>query len=195
LIDWGTGAWTSPPRSVQRSDHGLRVEAAEGSDFWQRTLYDFQHDDGHALLAPLPPASAVEVSFDLADLTERYDQAGLLVRAGSDHWIKAGVEVSDGVAHVGVVVTNGVSDWSMSPVPEWQGIATLRLSQLRGAAVIRARTDDEGWRTIRVAPMIPGDSLQAGPMLCSPTRAGLHVTFRAWRETSPDVDLHADPPR
>ena len=194
MIDWGAGAWTRPPRSVHRSDRGLCVEAEEGSDFWQRTLYDFRHDDGHALLAPISPISAVEVSFDLAELTERYDQAGLLIRSGPHHWIKAGVEVSDGTAHVGVVVTDGMSDWSMSPVPDWRGIATLRFSELHGAAVIRARTDAVGWRTIRVAPMIPSGQLQGGPMLCAPTRAGLRVTFRAWRETAPDVDLDAEPP-
>jgi regulation of enolase protein 1 (concanavalin A-like superfamily) len=195
LIEWGIGEWTSPPRSLHLTDNGLRVEAEEGSDFWQRTLYGFQHDDGHALLTLFSPDSAVEVSFNLDDLTELYDQAGLLVRAGSDHWIKVGVEMSDGVAHVGVVVTNGASDWSMSPVPEWHGITTLRLSQLRGAAIIRARTDEVGWRTIQVAPMMPVNALQAGPMLCAPTRAGFQVTFLAWRVTAPDVDLHTDPPR
>jgi uncharacterized protein len=192
---WGEGTWTRPPRSIQRSELGLRVEAEEGSDFWQTTLYGFQHDDGHALLAPFPSAGAVEVSFDLADLTDLYDQAGLLLWTGSDQWIKAGVEVSDGIPHLGAVVTNGQSDWSLAPVPDWRGTATLRISELSAAVIIRARTDDIGWRTIRVAPMPLGQSLLAGPMLCAPTRAGLQVTFRSWRTTPPDADLHADPPQ
>ena len=172
------------------------MEAEEGSDFWQQTLYDFCHDDGHALLARFAPDRAVEVSFDLADLTELYDQAGLLVRAGSDQWIKAGVEISDGVAHVGVVVTNGLSDWSMSPVPEWRGIATLRFSQLRGAAVIRARTDDEGWRTIRVALNDPCGLLRfalgrANGVWSDAGRAPSDLSGMA--RTASDANLHWDP--
>ena len=195
MNDWSKGTWTRPPRSLRRVGSTLRVEAEGGSDFWQRTLYGFQHDNGHGLLAPFPPASAVEVSFDLADLTDRYDQAGVLLRAGSDHWIKAGVEVSDGTPHLGEVVTSGMSDWSLAPVPEWKGTATLRISEFSEAVIIRARTDDIGWRTIRVAPMPPRPSLLAGPMLSAPSRAGLQVTFRSWRTTRPDTDLHADPPQ
>jgi uncharacterized protein len=192
--DWREGTWTRLPRSLQRVGSGLRVEAEEGSDFWQGTLYGFQHGDGHALLAPFRPASAVEVAFDLADLTDLYDQAGLILWAASDQWIKVGVEVSDGIPHLCAVVTNGMSDWSLAPVPEWNGAATLRISEFSEAVIIRARTDDIGWRTIRVAPMPPRQSLLAGPMLCAPTRAGLQVTFRSWRTTPPDADLHTDPP-
>jgi len=191
---WGTGVWTRPPRRVRAEGDGLHVEAEEGSDFWLRTLYGFEHDDGHALLASTSPADAVEVSFDLAGLSEQYDQAGLFVRAGPDRWIKAGVEISDGMPHAAVVVTSGASDWSMAPVPAWRGTVTVRFSRLGDAAVLRARTDEEGWRTIRVAPSFGDLPLQAGPMLCAPTRAGLEVTFRSWRHAPADTELHRDPP-
>ena len=173
--------------------HGLRVEAVEGSDFWRQTLYGFVHDDGHALLAPFSAAQAIEVSFEISGLTELYDQAGLLVRAGADMWIKAGIEINDGVPHVGAVVTHGSSDWSLSPVPDWHGVVTIRLSGLGDAAVIRARTGTEPWRTIRVAPLFQDVPLEAGPMLCAPSRSGLVVTFRDWHQGPPDLDLHSDP--
>ena len=92
---WGTGVWTRPPRRVRAEGDGLHVEAEEGSDFWLRTLYGFEHDDGHALLASTSPAAAVEVSFDLAGLSEQYDQAAVAGEEGfhknqwsvvSDQW-------------------------------------------------------------------------------------------------------------
>jgi regulation of enolase protein 1 (concanavalin A-like superfamily) len=192
--EWTIGTWTAAPRAVRSDGNSLEVEAVKGSDFWRHTLYGFVHDDGHALLAPFAPSQAIEVAFELSGLTDLYDQAGLLVRAGADHWIKAGIEINDGVPHVGAVVTHGWSDWSLSPVPEWQGVVTIRLSVLGDGAVIRARTEGEGWRTIRVARMFEGVPLQAGPMLCAPSRSGLVVTFRDWRQAPPDLDLHTDPP-
>ena len=193
--DWAAGKWTTAPVGVEATSDGLRVEAASGSDFWRETFYGFVHDKGHALLAPLPPGRALEVSFDLGGLTELYDQAGLFVCAGPETWLKAGVEINDGVPHVAAVVTDATSDWSLSPVPDWGGTVTVRMSPVGNAAVIRARTETAPWRTIRVAPNIASDALSGGPMVCSPTRSGLIVTFRHWRDTAPDVDLHTDPPR
>jgi regulation of enolase protein 1 (concanavalin A-like superfamily) len=192
--NWTSGTWTTAPVAMRPAGGGIEVEAVNGSDFWQDTLYGFVHNNGHALLAPFSRRHAIEVSFDLSSLTDLYDQAGLFVRAGADEWIKAGVEFNDGVPHVGAVVTRGSSDWSLSPVPGWRGVVTIRLSPMGDAAVIRARSDTEGWRTIRVAPLFGKSPLEAGPMLCAPSRSGLVVTFRDWRQVPPDVDLHADPP-
>lgn len=97
----------------------LLVEAAEGSDLWRTTWYGFVHDSGHALLAAFPDGTAAEVSF-VADFSAQFDQAGLLVRADAERWVKAGVELSDGVLQLGAVVTREVSDWSVAPVPHWR---------------------------------------------------------------------------
>jgi regulation of enolase protein 1 (concanavalin A-like superfamily) len=196
--DWTSGTWTSPPVAVRAAGDGLEVEAVNGSDFWQHTAYGFVHDNGHALLAPFSRSHAVEVSFDLSSLTGLFDQAGLFIcaagAAGADQWIKAGIEVVDDVPHVGAVVTHESSDWSLAPVPDWRGVVTIRLSPMGDGAVIRARTETEGWRTIRVAPLFGDVALEAGPLICAPSRAGLVVTFRDWRLAAPDVDVHADPP-
>lgn len=113
------GKWTKEPVAARMDGDRFVVEAREGSDFWENTFYGFCHRDGHAMLAPWDGTEAIEVSFDLSSFTELYDQAGLMLWYGEDQWIKAGVEVNDGVAHVGAVVTDTYSDWSLSPVPEW----------------------------------------------------------------------------
>ncbi|ASA22137.1 DUF1349 domain-containing protein [Paenibacillus donghaensis] len=195
-VDWSKGKWSHEPvSSTVEADSKLRVEAVESSDYWQKTMYGFQHDNGHSLLAAWEDDKAVEVSFSLDGFTELYDQAGLMLWLDDTHWIKAGVELNDGVPHIGAVVTHEYSDWSLSPVPEWTGEeVTLRASQMNDAVILRARTRNHPWRTIRVARFPYETGKQAGPFLCAPTRSGFKVTFTRWVCTSPDQDIHVDPP-
>src|SRR5215207_586083 len=171
---WDDGRWTREPVASRVDGDTLTARAAEGSDWWRTTHYGFVHDDGHGLLDGWPADAAVEVSFDSSTLTGLYDQAGLVVWIDDARWAKAGLEVSDGVLHLGAVVTDGVSDWSLAPVPEWAGeVVTVRASRsgIAGDAItLRARTATSGWRTLRVAPL-DARAASAGPMLCAPLRA------------------------
>lgn len=196
-VDWSAGRWTREPVSSRLEGGDLVVGAAEGSDFWRTTHYGFVHDDGHGLLAEWPADAAVEVTFDASTLTGLYDQAGILLFVGEKQWVKAGLEVSDGVLQLGAVVTNGVSDWSMAPVPDWANqFVTIRASrsgELGDDITLRARSETSGWRTLRVAPF-PAAAASAGPMVCAPMRGDLKVRFTAWALAPEDADLHEDPP-
>jgi regulation of enolase protein 1 (concanavalin A-like superfamily) len=120
LVDWSRGTWRNPPAAAVRAGDDLLVTAASGSDAWRHTSYGFVHDSAHALLTPMTVDSAMEVEF-LQDLTAQFDQAGIWLHLSPTHWVKAGVELSDGLAQVGAVVTHDRSDWSVAPVPEWTG--------------------------------------------------------------------------
>lgn len=195
FIEWQNGVWSNEPVSSRTADGQFVVEAEEGSDYWEKTMYGFQHDNGHALLAPWDQAEAVEISFALDGFTELYDQAGIMLWHSGEQWIKAGIELNDGVPHIGAVVTDGYSDWSLSPVPEWTGeVITLRASRIMDAVILRARTENHPWRTIRVARFPYETGSEAGPFLCAPTRAGFQVTFIRWAASAPDTDVHTDPP-
>jgi regulation of enolase protein 1 (concanavalin A-like superfamily) len=188
--DWSRGRWRNPPVGVVVDGRTLQVTAAENSDAWRHTSYGFVHDSAHALLAPLPAEGAMEVSF-LLDYTEQFDQAGIYLHVSESVWIKAGVEVSDGIPQVGAVVTHGVSDWSVAPVPEWiDREITVRLSRAGNAVTIRARAGNEPFRLIRVAPLGETASAEAGPFCASPTRANLTTTFTRWVRTNADTTLH-----
>lgn len=195
FIEWQDGVWSNEPVSSGNANGQFVVEAAEGSDYWEKTMYGFQHDNGHALFAPWDKAEALEISFALDGFTELYDQAGIMLWHSGEQWIKAGIELNDGVPHIGAVVTDSYSDWSLSPVPEWKGeVITLRASRMMDAVILRARTENHPWRTIRVARFPYETGCQAGPFLCAPTRAGFQVTFTRWAATVPDADVHTDPP-
>jgi regulation of enolase protein 1 (concanavalin A-like superfamily) len=185
---WTDGTWSSAPVAAVEDGPDLLVTAVEGSDAWRHTAYGFVHDDAHALLAPLD--GAVEVTFDV-DFDQQFDQAGLMLRADAETWLKSGVEFSDGAPQLGAVVTLGRSDWSVAPVPGWAGRrVTVRASRSGDAVTVRARVDDEPFRLVRVAAFPEGVAVQAGPYCCAPTRAGLVVRVRRWATGPADVALH-----
>ncbi|MFQ1002840.1 DUF1349 domain-containing protein [Modestobacter sp. SSW1-42] len=187
---WSAGTWTATPADVREEDGDLLVTAVEGSDAWRHTSYGFVHDSAHALLAPLADPGAVEVTFDL-DYGQQFDQAGLVLRADAETWVKAGVEFADGAPSVGAVVTLGRSDWSVAPVPQWAGRrVTVRASRSGDAVTVRARADDEPFQLVRVAAFPAGTPVAAGPYCCAPTRAGLVVRFRRWATGPADAALH-----
>lgn len=192
-LGWDDGRWLHPPVRVDRTAEGhLLVEPGPETDMWRHTSYGFVHDNGPALLAPLPGGSAVEVSF-LLDYTAQFDQAGVLVHVDERNWVKTGVELSDGLPQLGAVVTRELSDWSLAPVPEWTGReVTVRVSRSGDALTVRARVDDEPWRLVRLAPLPPTAAASAGPFCCSPSRAGLTVRFTGWRSGPADAALHPD---
>lgn len=190
---WSEGTWTNEPAHVVVDSDGMRVTAHKGSDAWRITSYDFVHDSEHALLAPLPPETAMEVQFRL-DFSEQFDQAGIFVRIDAETWIKAGIEVSDGESSLGAVVTRGTSDWSLRPVDDWSGhLVTVRGSRSGNALTVRARVEDGPWQLVRVAPVDPQATMTAGPYCCAPLSADLTVHFTSWRSGPADTGLHPDP--
>ncbi len=189
-VPWTVGSWNHSPVSAREDGDDLLVEAVEGSDAWRTTSYGFVHDTEHALLAPLPQDAAVEVDF-VAAFESQFDQAGLFLSVRDDCWVKAGVEFADGTPQVGAVVTNPFSDWSVAPVPEWlDRTVTIRASRSGDAVTLRARVDGGDIRLVRVLPLAADAEVQAGPMLCAPTRAGLVVRFTGWRTGPADGALH-----
>ena len=189
-LPWSAGEWTHLPLSATEQGDDLLVTAAEGSDAWRTTSYGFIHDSEHALLAPFPPDSAMEVEFT-ASFSSQFDQAGIFVSVSPERWVKTGVEFADQRLHIGAVVTDGRSDWSLSPVPDWmRKRVLLRVSWIGDALTVRAKPERGGFQLVRVLPFEPSLNVFAGPYVCAPTRAGLTVRFHAWRTTEPDSALH-----
>ncbi|WP_286175590.1 DUF1349 domain-containing protein [Arthrobacter sp. NEB 688] len=189
-IPWSEGSWTHEPVRAEVDGQDLLVTASEGSDAWRTTSYGFVHDSEHALLRPLDPDRAVEVTFTVA-FTDQFDQAGVFLRASPTQWVKAGVEFVDGVPCVGVVATRDRSDWSAFPVPDWAGRrVTVRASRTGDAVTVRAKVEGEPFVMIRVLPLDEDLAVEAGPFVCAPTRPGLTVRLHAWRVTPADATLH-----
>jgi regulation of enolase protein 1 (concanavalin A-like superfamily) len=192
-IEWHEMEWLNEPPSVRVEREGLVVETGLETDFWRSTSYGFVHHSGHLLAAPMAPESALEVTFKAA-LSEPFDQAGLMLYGSPELWLKTGVERSDGRLYASVVVTVGHSDWSVAALPpraEGRPL-TFRASRVGDAVTVRYRIDEEpAWELLRVAYLPADAEVIAGPMCCSPSRAGLSVRFDSARSGPPDAELHA----
>ena len=100
------------------------------------------------------------------------------MRLSETHWIKAGIEYTDGLAYFSVVVTNDASDWSLVGIPANPDGVSMRLT--RHAETIRVQyldAADGHWKPVRLAYFPPSKSVDVGMMCCSPQREGFEVTF------------------
>ena len=127
--------------------------------------------------------AAIEVTFR-ADFEAQFDQAGLMLRAGPDTWLKTGVELSDGQLYASVVATAGMSDWSVSPLPVDASATplTFRASRKGDAVTVRYRISDEPrWHLLRVAYFPPRSRSWRGPdvLLADARRAQRSLRARA----------------
>lgn len=171
-----TGDWHNTPPQWQLSEDALTLETGSETDFWSETLYGFRRDDGHALLVPVSGDFTAHLTFDGAYET-LYDQAGVMLRQDETHWLKAGIEFSDAVPNMSVVVTRGASDWSTLALPSASGPQRLRLTRIGNAVVVQFRNAANRWQLLRVADFSVGTELLVGPMACSPKRSGFRAVF------------------
>lgn len=198
-IAWESGRWTTHPTAARqragKAGPELYVQPGPYSDAWRTTSYGFVHDNENALVVPFEHGTSVEVVVT-ARFEAQFDQAGLFLTAGPERWVKAGLELSDGVLQVGAVVTHGTSDWSVAPVPQWLGRdVRVRASWGGDAVTIRAGLNATGepLNLVRVLHWDPDLITEAGPYACTPTRGAddpLVVRFIEWSMGTADRELH-----
>jgi uncharacterized protein len=167
--------WLNPPPTAHVDTEGLTVTTGQSTDFWRETFYGFIRHSGHYLAHPVTADFTARVTVT-ADYQALYDQAGLMLRLSDTHWIKAGIEHTDGQPVFSTVVTNGHSDWATLPLSFPASPITLRLTRHDEAIRVDLQEPSGHWRLARLAYLPPGPAM-IGPMACSPERAGLTVTF------------------
>lgn len=173
----GTAHWINPPPSSEQDGETLTVTTGKETDFWNNTFYGFRHGNGHLLATPVTGDFSLTISFS-ASYSTLYDQAGAMLRVDDDNWLKCGVEFTDGRKNFSVVVTrDDQSDWSVMPLPgAVDAPVCLRLT--RHAEALRVEIEEAGkFRLVRLAFLNMADTVEAGPMCCSPVGDGLDVTF------------------
>lgn len=191
--DWSALTWLNPPPSTDMGPDGLHVLTGNRTDFWQETYYGFHHDNGHFLHRTRTGEFTIETGFT-GRYEALYDQAGLMVRHDHRHWLKCGIEYTDGQCHLSTVVTvDGRSDWSAFALPGLNGPLELRLSRLGDAMFVQYRMQPDGsWHMARLAYFpVNLEKLEVGVMACSPQRAGFEVMFHHFTTGEPaSRDIH-----
>jgi len=173
--------WFSIPKEwhLNYENKTFVLKADANTDFWQKTHYDFQVDNGHFLY--------YEVSGDFRITTKvkskplnRYDQAGLMVRFSSRAWLKTSVEyIPDGKNKLGVVVTNhGYSDWSSQEFSSGETTLFYRITRRGNYYYVDYSLDASSWNQIRMTYLEEEtEQMKVGIYACSPQGEGYIAEF------------------
>ena len=184
--------WFHPPDRWSADAKSLELFTNATTDFWRETFYGFIRDSGHAYLRAVSGDFTASATV-LGDYEALYDQAGLFLRLDEKHWIKAGIEYTDGLMHFSVVVTDGVSDWSVIPLPSASPKDEVAVRLTRHGDAVRVQFSFSGapWQLARLCPFPDADA-EIGVMACSPERSGFRAAFRGVTVGTPiPRDLHA----
>jgi regulation of enolase protein 1 (concanavalin A-like superfamily) len=174
----GTAFWRNePPFHEQRGDE-LVVRTGKDTDYWNNTFYGFKHGDGHFRATPIAGDFSLELTFS-ANYQRLYDQAGAMLWVDENNWLKCGTEFTDGALHFSVVVTrDDQSDWSVMTLGgDPFAPVTLRLTRHAEALRIQIRKPDGTWPLVRLCYLRMPETVEVGPMTCSPTGEGLEARF------------------
>ena len=176
--------WLNEPGDWQLQGDRLTVTTDAKTDFWRETHYGFIHDSGHFFGCRTSGDFTAELRVQ-AHYRDLYDQAGLMVRVDDACWIKAGLEMSDGLPMLSSVLTVGKSDWSAAPYGQDAGDFRVRVSLQKGALRLQVSSDGVAWPLSRLCPFPAAREYLVGPMCCTPERAGLRVAFSGFRVGPP----------
>lgn len=185
--------WHNEPAEWQGDADRLTLTTGDKTDFWRETFYGFVRDSGHAWLRPVSGDFSATASFK-GVYRELYDQAGMMLRIDETHWIKAGIEYTDGLMHFSVVVTRNVSDWSVIPLHSASADTEVfvRVTRHGDAVRVQFHLGDGKWQMARLCPFPAGDAM-VGVTACSPERKGFEASFRDIRvDAAIPRKLHED---
>ncbi len=161
--------WFNPPARFQLGA-GLEITTDEKTDFWQRTYYGFQNDNGHCLFTRLTGDFSLTAHVEFRP-REKYDQCGLMLRIDPENWIKLSIEYeSESHSRLGSVVTNlGFSDWATQDISSKQREMSYRISRNGNDFLLENSDDGRRWHQLRVAHLHKGtETLESGVYACSP---------------------------
>ena len=177
--------WLNEPASWQRTGDVLTVSVDPGTDFWRETGYGYIRDSGHVYGEVL--AGDLDVSVRMRCVLEaQYDQAGVMIRADEQTWIKTGVEFFEGRPRLSTVLTLGRSSWMVTDLPEGTDEIVLKVSRRGDAVEVRYVIEDGPAELAALVFMPPDREVLAGVMAAAPEGPGFRVTFHDLRITERD---------
>jgi regulation of enolase protein 1 (concanavalin A-like superfamily) len=169
--------WLHEPPHWEITDT-LQLTTAPDTDYWQRTHYGFQRDNGHFFATSVRGDFILSARFG-SEPNAQYDQCGLLVRADSETWVKCSAEYETAShSRLGSVVTShGYSDWATQDIAGAVAELWYRLRREGDDVFVDWSADGSDWRQMRVAHLhhCPAELL-VGVYACSPTGPGFACT-------------------
>lgn len=172
-------SWYNEPFKWKLKNKQLQLFTDAETDFWQKTHYGFQADNGHFLYTNITGDFTMETEV-ACDFKHQYDQAGLMVRISDQCWIKTSVEFEpDEPNKLGVVVTNnGFSDWSTQDTEDSFTNFKLRITRKKSdykVAYYSIKT--KNWVQLRILHLFDEPKVKIGIYACSPKQNQFSASF------------------
>jgi regulation of enolase protein 1 (concanavalin A-like superfamily) len=182
--------WSNEPATWHADDDRLVVTPEAETDFWRETFYGFVHDNGHFYHRDVHGDFTAEVTL-VGGYQHLYDQSGLMVRGDEQHWLKAGLELTDGAVHMSTVLTRDTSDWAVLALPSFDGRLRLRLTRHGDAIRVEFALPGGDWQLQRLGYLPLPETCTVGLMCCAPVQAGFEAGFEGFAVSEPiSRDLH-----
>lgn len=170
--------WFHAPQTY-RLGTGLEIVTDANTDFWQKTHYGFERDDGHALLTQVTGDFCLKTQVEFQP-QQQYDQCGLLVRLDEHNWIKVSTEFEDAQhSRLGSVVTNlGYSDWATQDISSAHRALWYRITRHGADFLLESSFDGQQWSQLRITHLHqPMAQLHIGVYACSPVGKAFWCKF------------------
>lgn len=174
--------WRCEPKKwiVDTTSSQLVLNTDQDTDYWQKTHYGFEADNGHFLYMNTDKNFRMTTKVKTFPKS-KYDHAGLMIRFSKNVWVKTSLEfITDTLSKMGTVVTNrGYSDWSTQYMESKEIDQYFRVSRIAQNCYVDFSLDGEEWMQIRIAHLdIPcASTISAGLFACSPQGKDLTVRF------------------
>lgn len=168
--------WLNEPETWQADQGVVEMTAMPKTDFWRKTYFGYITESGHVYGRDVVGdfIATVRVAGVYAD---QYDQAGLMVWADDETWMKCGLEYVDGALTVSSVFTRDFSDWAGMPADGAEGPVWLRLVRKGASLTYGYSVDGETYRDVRQGYLGEADSVLVGVMAAAPEGDGFAVRF------------------
>lgn len=165
--------WINEPPAWGQEKEYLWVETAGDTDYWQRTHYGFQRDNGHAYGRRITGDLVIAGRFRFSPVS-LFDQCGLFLRSDAENWFKCSVEFEDSdESRLGSVNTaSGWSDWASTVISSDIREIWYRLELKHGDITLSSSLDGEHYTQMRICRFHGTGELFAGIYGCSPQGEG-----------------------
>lgn len=164
------------PAAWRLENDELVIQSQGQTDFWRITHDGGIRDNGHFFYDSIRGDFDARVCLS-GQYRDQFDQSGLMVRVDASNWIKAGIELKDGVHYASTVVTREWSDWSVVRLPNPASI-WLEIQRRDDTFEVRYSLDGQQYQLMRQAYLRANECVSVGPMIASPIGNGFEARFR-----------------
>ena len=174
--------WFNEPESWSIKNNKLTMQVTPQSDYWRISHYGFTVDDAPFLYTTRGGEFEVKVKIS-GDYKVRFDQAGLMLRADKENYIKAGIEFVDGKHNISCVVTHHTSDWSVITLDKPIDHIWIKAVRRLDAVEIFYSFDDKNYTMMRNCHLADNTPVMVGMMAACPDGNGFEARFEEFKIT------------